>query len=138
MIRLRFRSNNDRDNDEVIRSSPRAILRTRITLMMVGLMGMISLFISSSTMPTTDRITINTSSWFHLLRPQRKADIKKPLPLPCQADICYKGQKEKKRVNAPTDGYVYKLCMAGKQNWIWMGIQNLWLCNGVLGYCCLS
>ena len=39
---------------------------TLITLMMVGLMGMTFDFISSSTMPTIERMTMPTSSWFHL------------------------------------------------------------------------
>ncbi len=43
---------------------PLAILRTRMTLMMVGLMGMRSDFISSRTIPSTERKTMTTSSWF--------------------------------------------------------------------------
>ena len=43
-----------------------AILRTLITLMMVGLMGKTWPWTSSSAMPIIDRKTIDTSSWFHL------------------------------------------------------------------------
>ena len=45
---------------------PLAILKTLMTLMMVGLMGIRSDFISSNTMPRTERNTMQTSSWFHL------------------------------------------------------------------------
>ena len=45
---------------------PLAIRKTRITRMMVGLMGIRSDSSSSITMPTTERNTIPTSSWFHL------------------------------------------------------------------------
>ena len=45
---------------------PLAILSTLITRIIVGLIGIRSLFISSSMIPTTDRITMITSSWFHL------------------------------------------------------------------------
>ena len=43
-----------------------AIRRTRMTLMMVGLMGKTWPWTSSSAMPIIDRNTIDTSSWFHL------------------------------------------------------------------------
>ena len=45
---------------------PLAIRRTRITRMMVGLMGIKSDSNSSITIPTTERNTIPTSNWFHL------------------------------------------------------------------------
>jgi hypothetical protein len=38
-----------------------------MTLMIVGLIGMIFDSNSSNTMPTMDKITIPTSSWFHLV-----------------------------------------------------------------------
>lgn len=44
---------------------PRAILSTRMTRMMVGLIGS-SEFISSRTMPTIESKIISKSSWFHL------------------------------------------------------------------------
>jgi hypothetical protein len=47
---------------------PLAIRNTLITRMIVGLIGMILDSTSSSTMPTIDRITMTTSSWFHLKR----------------------------------------------------------------------
>ena len=47
---------------------PLAILRTLMTRMMVGLMGMRSDLSSSRTMPRIERITITTSNWFHLQR----------------------------------------------------------------------
>lgn len=46
---------------------PRAIRRTRMIRMMVGLMGRAALIsISSSVMPMTDSSTMARSSWFHL------------------------------------------------------------------------
>lgn len=45
---------------------PLAILRTRITRIMVGFIGMILDSTSSSAIPTIERITIPMSSWFHL------------------------------------------------------------------------
>ncbi len=45
---------------------PRAILSTRMTRMIVGLIGN-SEFISSRTMPTIESKMINKSNWFHLL-----------------------------------------------------------------------
>lgn len=48
--------------------SPRAMRKTRIMRMMVGLMGNAALIsISSSVMPMTDSSTMARSSWFHLL-----------------------------------------------------------------------
>ena len=44
----------------------RAIRNTRITRIIVGLIGIILDSTSSNTMPTTDSITIPTSNWFHL------------------------------------------------------------------------
>ena len=49
------------------RPSPRAMRRTRIIRMIVGLMGSAALIsISSSVMPMTDSSTMARSSWFHL------------------------------------------------------------------------
>lgn len=46
---------------------PRAMRRTRMIRMMVGLMGRAALIsISSSVMPMTDSSTMARSSWFHL------------------------------------------------------------------------
>ena len=45
---------------------PLAIRRTLMTLMIVGLIGIILDSSSSRTMPITDKITIRTSNWFHL------------------------------------------------------------------------
>lgn len=48
--------------------SPRAMRKTRMMRMMVGLMGKAALIsISSSVMPMTDSSTMARSSWFHLL-----------------------------------------------------------------------
>ena len=47
-------------------SSPLAIRNTLMTRIMVGLIGIISDLSSSRTMPTTERMTMATSSWFHL------------------------------------------------------------------------
>lgn len=45
----------------------RAILKTRITRIMVGLIGMADLVFSlSNTIPAMDKMTIIMSSWFHL------------------------------------------------------------------------
>ena len=44
----------------------RAILKTLITLMIVGLMGNTWPWISSRAIPIMDKNTIDTSSWFHL------------------------------------------------------------------------
>ena len=45
---------------------PRAILKTRITRIIVGLIGIMPDFISSRMIPAIDKITIAVSSWFHL------------------------------------------------------------------------
>ena len=47
--------------------STRAMRNTRITRMMVGLIGMADLLLSlSNKIPIIDKMTINMSSWFHL------------------------------------------------------------------------
>lgn len=45
---------------------PLAILRTLMTLMMVGFIGMKPAFTSSRAIPATDRMTMAMSNWFHL------------------------------------------------------------------------
>jgi len=45
---------------------PRAIRRTLITRMIVGLIGMTPDFISSRMIPAIERKTMAMSSWFHL------------------------------------------------------------------------
>lgn len=56
--------------------SPRAMRRTRMMRMMVGLMGSAALIsISSSVMPMTDSSTMAKSSWFHLLRGHRRPGV---------------------------------------------------------------
>lgn len=55
---------------------PRAIRRTRIIRMMVGLMGRAALIsISSSVMPMTDSSTMARSSWFHLYSREVEAGV---------------------------------------------------------------
>jgi len=44
---------------------------TLMTRIMVGLIGITTDLISSSTIPTTDSMTMATSSWFHLENQQR-------------------------------------------------------------------
>ena len=50
--------------------SPRAILMTLMTRIIVGLIGMMSCLISSSMIPITDSRTMAMSSWFHLEQTQ--------------------------------------------------------------------
>ena len=63
----------------LIRSSsdlPLAMRRTRMTRMMVGFMGIIPDSISSKTIPTIERKTMATSSWFHLNTVEATAEKK--------------------------------------------------------------
>lgn len=56
---------------------PRAIRRTRMIRMMVGLMGRAALIsISSSVMPMTDSSTMARSSWFHLYSREVEAGVR--------------------------------------------------------------
>jgi hypothetical protein len=56
--------------------SPRAMRRTRMIRIMVGLMGSAALIsISSSVMPMTDSSTMARSSWFHLLSQAEEAGV---------------------------------------------------------------